>query len=308
LGFGPDLVWIKSRSSAYSHALFDIVRGATKQLSSDNTSAEATYVNSFTAFNSDGFSVGSDAIVNNSSSTFAAWNWDAGSSTVSNNDGSITTSLRASPSSGFSVVSWSGVNGSNGTIGHGLGVAPQFVILKNRGTADNWRVYHISVGATGFLQLASTGATVTSDEFQNTSPTSTVFYLRGNTWNAANNNYVAYCFAPVAGYSAFGSYTGNGSTDGPFVYTGHRSRFVLIKSAGSGDRWTIQDTSRSPYNASTDTLAPNLSNAELANAFNLDILSNGFKVRNTNSGHNTNGVTYIWASFAENPFQYARAR
>jgi len=228
---------------------------------------------------------------------------------ASNFAGSITSTVRANASAGFSIVSWTSTS-SSATIGHGLGVEPYLIITKGRSGDDNWVTYHKSAGATKYLYLNATNAATTYSGFwNNTAPTSTVFTTGTDAIFTTNGRTkIAYCFAPVAGYSAFGSYTGNGSPDGPFVYTGHRSKFILIKNANGGDRWTIQDTSRDPYNASTDTLAPNLSNAELTVAFDLDITSNGFKVRNTNSGHNSNGATYIWASFAESPFAYARAR
>jgi len=307
LGFSPDFVWIKGRSGATDHALYDAVRGATIDLVSNSTAAETTQTQGLTAFNSDGFSLGTLAKVNTNSATYAGWAWDAGTTTSSNGSGSITSQVRANASSGFSVVSWSGVNGANGTIGHGLGVAPQFAILKNRGTADNWRVYHVSVGATGFLQLASTGATVTSDEFQNTSPTSSVFYLRGNTWNAASNNYIGYFFAPVAGYSSGFSYTGNGSTDGVFVYLGLRAKLLLIKRTNATGNWYLWDTVRNTYNVVGEELYPNLSNAA-ATATDLDILSNGFKMRSTAADFNASGGTYIGFAWAEAPFAYSRAR
>ena len=316
--FGPGLVWIKNRDNVEQHYLADRVRGdgSNKYLRSNSTNAEGGVISGDCSitFNANGFTltdpdwtIGELYFQNR---TYAAWCWDAGSSTVTNTQGSITSSVRANATAGFSVVTWSGVAGANGTIGHGLGVAPQMAILKNRGTTDNWRVYHVSVGATGFLQLASTGATVTSDEFQNTSPTSTVFYLRGNTWNAASNNYVGYFFAPVVGYSSFGSYTGNGSsTDGPFVYTGFRPRWVMVKRTDSTASWQVFDAARNTYNALTSVLFPNTADAEASNSvYAFDFISNGFKVRSSQTQFNASGGTYIYVAFAESPFNYSRAR
>jgi hypothetical protein len=206
------------------------------------------------------------------------------------------------------VVTYTG-SGANSTIGHGLGVPPQFIITKNRSSsAFNWGVYHASAGNTVYGKLNLTDAFSSLPIWQDTTPTSTVFYV-GN-YNAANqgsDNYVAYCFAPVAGYSSFGSYTGNGSTDGPFVYTGFRPRWVMIKNASSSVNWVIQDTARSAKNIATEYLLADNSAAE-GNSDIMDITSNGFKQRNTFSSNNTSGNTYIYAAFAEHPFQYARAR
>jgi len=313
LNFDSDFLWIKRRDGTNSHQLTDSVRGLTKYLFSDATLAEENRADQVTATSSTGFSLGSNGAVNASAGSYVAWAWDAGTSTVSNGSGSITggAQIRANPSAGFSVATWTGDGINTATVGHGLGVAPAFYITKSRNNGGpGWGVYHSGIGPTQYLLLNSTGAAQTSTSpWNNTAPTSTVYSIGDASFsNVSGYTYVGYAFSPVSGYSSMGSYVGNGSSDGPFVYTGFRPRWVLIKSTGSDDRWTIQDTSRSSYNASTDTLAPNLSSAELANAFNLDINSNGFKVRSTNSGHNTSSVTYIYYAVAENPFQYARAR
>jgi hypothetical protein len=305
-GFNPDLVWVKSRSNSQDHYLFDAIRGGAGILRSNTTGAETTGT-TYLSFDTSGFS--SLNGLSSSGYTYAGWCWDAGSSTVTNTQGSISSQVRANASAGFSVVTYTGT-GANATVGHGLGVAPGMVIVKRRNTTGNWQVRHTSIAAASSIQLNLTDAAASATTvWDSTAPSSTVFSVGTDaTVNASGGTYVAYCFAPVTGYSSFGSYTGNGSADGPFVYTGFRPRWVMIKSTGSDDRWTIQDTSRSSYNTSTDTLAPNLSSAELANAFNLDINSNGFKVRSTNSGHNTSSVTYIYAAFAEHPFNFSRAR
>ena len=308
--FQPDLVWIKSRSSAYDHNVFDSVRGVYKQLVPNATYAENNYTTSLTAFNSNGFSVGSDIGTNNSGSTFVAWQWKAGGTAVSNTSGSITSSVSANTTSGFSVVTYTGT-GSAATVGHGLGVAPSMIIIKVRSRAgDDWGVYHQSLGNTGFLALNTTATNTTSNVFWNsTSPTSSVFSLGTNSnVNPSGQTLVAYCWSQIAGFSQFGSYTGNGSSDGPFVYLGFRPKFIMFQCATAGSNWTIVDTARSTYNVATLTLLPNDSRAENSYA-NYDFLSNGFKIRGSQvNEYNVSGQTYIYAAFAENPFKYANAR
>ena len=314
LNFSPDLVWLKNRSSSgYGHRLVDTVRGNTQFLMSHNAEAEAADVNGITAFNSDGFSVGNGGDFNVSSNAFVSWNWDAGTSTVTNTAGSITASLRANTSSGFSVVSFTGT-GANATIGHGglVNLANGMIIVKNRSSATNWRVYHSALGNTKVIFLSTTGTPDTSSVYwNNTSPTSTVFSAGSDDGiNGNGNAMVAYCFAPVSGYSSFGSYTGNGSSDGPFVYTGHKPRWLMIKCSSIGDayqHWHIFDTARSGYNVTSAVLQANTSTGEGSFAV-IDLLSNGFKIKYTDSFFNQSGSTWIFASFAENPFQYARAR
>jgi len=221
----------------------------------------------------------------------------------------LTSSVRANATAGFSIVTYTGT-GSNATVGHGLGVAPQFYVVKSRSTSgESWIVYHAGAGMKyGVLNATNTFDSNTSTIWNNTAASSTVFSLGNNT--AVNGNgttYVAYLFAPVVGYSSFGSYTGNGSADGPFVYTGFRPRWILFKRSNSTSNWAIMDAGRDPYNLSTDALFPDLSNAE-STGESLDILSNGFKLRMTASWANVSSGTFIYAAFAESPFQYARAR
>ena len=320
VGFQPDLVWIKDRGLAtvynYSHLLYDAVRGVGKELRSNATDAEADRgtgtTSPFRSFDSDGFTVGqnySSNEVDPTAEAFVAWNWNAGGSNATNTAGTITSTVRANTTSGFSIVTYTGNGSSGATIGHGLGVAPSMFIVKSRGTTDSWGVYHASLGNTKGLYLETTGAAVTSSAFwNNTSPTSTVFSVSNNSINnASSTNYVAYCFAPVAGYSAFGSYTGNGSADGPFVYTGFRPRFVLMKYTNTTSYWIIFDTARNTYNLVTAGLRPNDSAAENTNLFAIDVLSNGFKVRD-GGGLNGSGDTTIYAAFAEFPFKFSLAR
>jgi hypothetical protein len=306
LGFSPDLVWIKNRAAADSHKLTDTVRGATEELESDTTAAEATNADGLTQFNSDGFDLGDDDEYNTSAEAYVAWAWDAGSSTVTNTDGSISSQVRANASAGFSIVTYSGTLAAD-TVGHGLGVAPGMIIFKQRGSSiQDWRVYHSSVGAGKSARLNTTAAFATqTTDF--TAVSSTTFTL-GVSSATNEGSMIAYCFAPVAGYSSFGSYTGNGSADGPFVYTGFRPRWVMFKrtdSVSSGD-WVIYDSARDPYNVCQNYLLPNSSGAEAAFA-NVDYLSNGFKLKSTGS-INTSGGTWIYAAFAEHPFNFSRAR
>ena len=309
LAFSPDFVWYKSRVSAvFNHGLFDIVRGAQNFLASNSTAAELGSIAGVSAFNSDGFTLGSDAGGNTSTASMVAWAWDAGTSTVTNTAGSITSQVRANVSAGFSVVTYTAPSSGAWTTGHGLGVAPQFIITKSRSNAYSWGTYHVSIGNTGRLDLNTTNAVTTTQNaaWNNTSPTSTVFSV-GSDWAGSGITYVAYCFAPVVGYSSFGSYVGNGSSDGVFVYTGFRPRWIMLKRSDSTESWIIIDAVRDAYNLSANNLFPNLSIAEQGSA-SLDILSNGFKLRSTTTGGNVSGGTYIFAAFAESPFQYARAR
>jgi hypothetical protein len=309
LGFSPDLVWMKIRNKAYDHRLIDVVRGGNKTLYSSLTNAEATETDTITAFNSDGWTMGGNIGINESSSTFAAWTWDAGTTTVSNTQGSITSQCRTSVSSGFSIVTYTGNGTSGATVGHGLGVAPSLILVKCRSNAAGWLVYHSSLGATQYLALESTAAAASySGAWNNTAPTSTLFSVgNDNSVNTSARTYVAYCFAPVVGYSSFGSYVGNNNPNGPFIYTGFRPRFILIKNISEVKNWLIYDTARDSYNVGQSYLAPNLSNAEATITTSIDILSNGFKLRYDDGSFNGTG-TQIYAAFAESPFQYARAR
>ena len=302
LGFNPDLVWIKGRSGATDHALYDSVRGAEKRLESNNTDAEVTSDGGVTAFNSDGFSLGTLAQVNTNTSTYAAWCWDE------------------SVSAGFDIVTYTG-NGTNRTVAHSLNVAPSLIVVKQRtaASATNWAVWHSALANTEYLLLNSTAAKATGATYWNsTSPTSSTFSL-GTSADVNNNTgtYVAYLWSQIAGYSSFGSYTGNGSADGPMAFTGFRPRWVLIKSASvinGGGEWYLQDTARSTYNGETNKLYTNSSVAENSlvgetTTTNLvDFLSNGFKLRSTNLNTNQSATTYIYAAFAEHPFSLARAR
>ena len=311
VGFGPGLTWIKSRSASTDHALYDTVRGATKQLESNTATQETTESTGLTSFDSNGFTLGSLAQLNTSGATYVGWNWKGGGTAVTNTQGSITSQVSANPTAGFSIVTWAGVpvNSNSSTIGHGLGISPKFIIIRNRDMVDISYAYHTYGGNNNLFRLGTINAMTSSTSIWGTSnPTSTVFGIRNDAFtNATTQNLVAYCFAEIPGYSAFGSYTGNGSTDGPFVYTGFRPRFVLLKVTNTTGNWTILDTLREGYNVDNDPLYPNLNNAEDTTDL-LDILSNGFKLRTTDASVNGNTNTYIYAAFAENPFKYSLAR
>jgi hypothetical protein len=316
LGFSPDLVWGKARTINYFNTLQDTVRGAGKTILYSNSAAAENAFNQdwISSFTSDGFSMPS-GFYNESPQSYVAWAWDAGSSTVTNTQGSISSQVRANASAGFSVVTFTAQSSGGATIGHGLGVAPSFIIVKSRVAAYDWAIYHASLGNTKALIFTTAAANTSSAWWSNTSPTSSVFSLDAAYAGAGNS--VAYCFAPVAGYSAMGSWQNNGSNDGTFVYLGFRPKFILLKNTDNIERWYIMDSSRHTYNvppADATKLQPNLSDAEgtgLANTATIDFLSNGFKIRTTNtaSGEISFGTrNYIYAAFAEAPFQYARAR
>lgn len=306
----PDFIWIKRRSAIENHWLVDVVRGVTEGLSSNSTAATVTRTDQTTAFNSNGFALGVDVAgyTNISGQTYVAWQWKANGTGVSNTDGSITSTVSAGATQGFSVVTYTGT-GANATVGHGLGVAPVMVIVKCRSNAANWTVGSSYLTSWAyFLQLSSTVAqTLAAAEFNSTAPTSSVFSVGTDTdTNGSTRTYVAYVFAAVAGYSAFGSYTGNGSADGPFVYLGFRPRFVMVKRTDSTSDWYMWDTSRDTYNVVTATLLADTSGAETS-ATSIDDLSNGFKCRSATVVNVSTG-TYIYMAFAENPFKYALAR
>ena len=302
VGFQPEWTWIKCRSDARNHQAYDVVRGATKQIYPNLTNAEDTDVSSLTSFDSDGFSLGSAGAVNVSGQTLVAWNWLAGGTGVSNTQGSIASTVSANTTSGFSIVSYTGT-GSNATVGHGLGVAPKMVIVKNRNTTNGWEVYHASLGATKVILLNSTEAEQTSSSsWNNTSPTTLVFSVgRAAGTTGSGNPLIAYCFAEKKGFSKFGSYTGNGSTDGTFVYTGFKPAFVIIKRTNTTGEWGMFDNKRDSFNVATKELKANASDAEEVNGA-IDFLSNGFKLKATSAFMNASGSTYIYMCFAENPF------
>jgi hypothetical protein len=300
LNFSPDLVWIKNRAAADNYKLLDTVRGATEELESNTIDAEATNADGLTAFTSDGFSLGADDEYNTSSEAFVAWTWDAGTSTVTNTAGSITSSVRANASAGFSIVTYTGT-GSNGTVGHGLGVAPGLMFVRARSTISSWQTYHVSTGKDYALQLNNTNAaTNVTNYWGSTSPSSTVFgTLPGYDNNINGATTVAYCFAPVAEYSAMGSYVGNGSATGPVISgLGFQPYFVMIKASSTTGDWWMYDGARSPSNPRINKLKANTSDAEDTAGEDVDFQLDGFQIKTSDSGLNQNAATYIYAAFA----------
>ncbi|MEK9894819.1 MAG: hypothetical protein VW518_00150 [Burkholderiaceae bacterium] len=312
VGFQPDWVWVKNRSSAGQHVLTDVLRGTNKQLFSSLTNAEQTSSTGLTAFNADGFSLGANpsptGSMNSIPDSFVAWNWKANGAGVSNTDGTITSTVSANQTAGISIVTYSGNSTLGATVGHGLGVAPSMIIVKSRSGTTNWPVYHASIGNTKAIFLNLTNATDTDNYWNNTSPTSTVFSLNASTGlNSSGATYVALVFAAIPGFSAFGSYTSNGSTDGPFVYTGFRPAWILVKRTDDTGNWGIFDSTRNTFNSAGRILYPDLSNAEADSPPRVDFLSNGFKLR-TDGYPNNAATTLIYTAFAKNPFKYALAR
>ena len=314
-GFGhqPDLLWIKSRNITGNHRWTDSSRGVTNNIISNATDAEkgSSDAEDIDSFDTDGFTVTQASYddFNDASDTYVAWSWKAnGGTTSSNSDGSITSTVQANVDAGFSIVTYTGT-GANATVGHGLSKAPDFMVAKSRSATGNW--YSYQGDGTKTMLLNSTAAQFsTGDKWNNTDTTATVFSLGTEAnINGNGNNHIAYCFHSVEGYSKFGSYTGNGSTDGTFVYTGFRPAFLIYKKTSDTGNWGMLDNTRSTFNLTQAWVASNLSNAETnESARAVDFLSNGFKARGTNADLNTSGGTYIYMAFAENPFKYANAR
>ena len=300
VGFQPDWIWIKKRNSSASHRLVDSIRGVQKHLASDNTDADVTQ-NSVMSFDTDGFTVGDSAGTNGSSDTFASWNWLASGSTASNSDGSINSTVSVNTTAGFSIVSYTGT-GSAGTVGHGLGAVPKWYFVKRRDAgSSNWHVYHAGNAATQDIRLNLAEAAFTTDIWNDTAPTSTVFNVKTSIdVNASSGTYIAYCFAEKKGYSKFGSYTGNNNANGTFVYTGFKPAWIMIKcTSTSGQNWVIVDNKREGFNPDNDRLYADSTSTE-SDTDVIDLLSNGFKNRFT--GSTSNGAqTYIYMAFAEEP-------
>ena len=304
----PDLVWGKGRAVATPNALFDSVRGATKYLEADRNVAEATVANSLTSFDSDGFTLGADtSTVINYSQLMVAWCWKAGGSASSNTDGSITSSVSANTTAGFSIVKYTGAGvGTTTTIGHGLGGVPEMYIVKSLDSVGNWQTYHHKMSSapeTDYIQLDTTEAVADYTFWGDTAPTSTVFTVKdGNDVNESGEEFIAYCFRSIKGYSKFGSYTGGSD---PFVYLGFKPAFVMFKNASATENWRIVDNKRDVDNPVVQHLYPNLSAAEGSGAsYNdfVDFLSNGFKIRSGSGEIDGSGNTIIYMAFSEAPF------
>jgi len=306
VNFQPDFTWLKRRDQTSFHYLFDSIRGVQKRLSSNSDTTEATVSTSLTSFDSDGFTLGSEGDVNESGGTYASWNWLASNTTASNTDGSITSTVSANTTSGFSIVSYTGNGTAGATIGHGLGTAPGMIITKTRSTARNWRVYHKGLGATFGMILNDTS--IKDDDntaWNDTEPTSSVFSVGTSvTTNDNGATMIAYCFADVKGFSKFGSYTGNGNADGTFIYTGFAPQYVLLKRTDSADGWWIIDNKQAnPYpNPNVQLLVADTNGIDNSSVSPfIDILSNGFKLRSSWAGVNASGGSYIYMAFAEEP-------
>jgi len=300
IGFQPDWVWLKARSYFVDHLLVDSMRGTDKYLKSNGVDAEQTSGIILQSFDSDGFTLGNSDDVNRNSETYASWNWKANGSGSSNTAGSINSTVSVNTTSGFSIVKYTGTE-SLATVGHGLGMAPKMILIKDLSYTRDWAVYHQAMGNTYgiYLNLTNAQGGGNSDFWGSTSPTSTVFTI--NTRNENNNNgsnYIAYCFSDVQGFSKMGSYVGNGNADGPFIYTGFKPSFVMIKNASISTNWVMIDNKRPGFNSNNYFLSPNLYNAETTN-YGLEILSNGFKPLTNLSWINESGSNIIYMAFGQ---------
>ena len=303
LGFQPDLTWIKQRGGTTSHVFYDAVRGAYWTIQSNTTNSQ-TADDGLTAWNSGGWNMGNVSTTNGNGLSYVGWNWKAGGGQGSSNtDGSInTTYTSANTTTGFSISKYTGNASAGATIGHGLGSVPKMVIVKKTNGAKDWNVYHVGMGATKGMYLNLTNAEQTHGNWNNTTPTNTVFSIGSDDQvNGSGQTYITYCFAEKQGFSKFGSYVGNGNADGTFVYTGFKPKFILTKnSSASSTSWVLTDTSRSTYNVTSNALMADASTAEQAYTY-FDITSNGFKARNTSHWVNGSGNTIIYMAFAEEP-------
>ena len=309
--FKPDWIWAKNRSDDAGHIAFDSSRGVNKNLTVNSTDAEATVTTQVTAFNTDGFTMGSNNGANGSSDSLVAWQWKAngGTTTSVSASGAVNAGThQANTTAGFSIVTYTGEDNSGDTVTHGLGAVPHVIIVKNRTTGAHWAMYHhknTSAPETDRLLLSATNVTGDYDNYwSDTAPTSSVFTVGTNGDTGDADNYVAYCFTEVQGYSKFGSYTGNGNADGAFIYLGFKPAWLLVKQTDGADNWQLVDNKRDPINLVDAFLMPDTSSAENThdNNIQVDFLSNGFKCRNTNSVFNGSGNSYIYMAFAEHPF------
>ena len=294
----PDFLWLKGRSLAEGHTLQNSVSGVTKHLHSQNTDAEVTDTGIVTAFNSNGFSLADEGDVNGSGSTFVGWSWKASGSTASNSNGSITSSVSANTTAGFSIVSYTGT-GSNATVGHGLTSAPELIITKSRSTTGDWKVHTSAID--GSWDVGTLNSTAAFGNSSYTASTSSIFYVgSGAPTNASGVTYVSYLLHSVKAYSKCGSFVGNGSNDGVFCFLGFKPAMVIYKKSSGSENWFIHDNKRQGFNPDNELLFPDLSNAE-GTVNRIDLLSNGFKARTSDGGINGSGAKYIFMAFAESP-------
>jgi hypothetical protein len=309
VGFQPDFVWAKDRTNVVHHTLNDAVRGVNLDLFSSSTSVESNDHAGLTAFTADGYNLSSSTNHNVSGHTYVGWNWLAGNSTSTNTAGSVNSTVSVNTTAGFSIVSFAAQSGTY-TVGHGLNSPPEIILGKNRNISGGpWYSFTTAIdGGVDYLSLNTTAAAADAEGFGVTAPTSTVF-TGGSAFYYTTGNMITYCFHSVEGYSKIGKYTGNGSTDGPFVYTGFRPAFVITKRTNAASGWPMHDDKRSPYNVTEATLYANAADAEVnPSTEDIDFLSNGFKMRGTTIARNSSGSTYIYMAFAENPFKNALAR
>jgi len=299
INFQPDMTWFKHRSGTSEHNIYDAVRGATKRIIPNDNSAEGTQSNGLSAFGSDGFTVVDSNATNLNNGTYASWNWKANGAGSANTDGSINSTVSVNQTAGFSIVKWTGTQ-SLGTVGHGLNSVPKMIIIKNTSALENWIVYHNSLGNTKNLYLDATNAEHTrSDTFNNTSPTSSVFTVNTATGvNKTGSTMIAYCFAEKTGYSKIGSYVGNASDDGTFIFTGFKPAFVIIKCSTSVESWVLVDNKRLGYNPDNNVLKPDTSGVE-ATDNDVDLLSNGFKIIRNTGYVNASGNTFTYMAFGQ---------
>ena len=312
LEFQPDFAWVKRRDSGANHGIYDVVTGVTSYLRADQNNAQDSNLSHLSSFNSDGFTLGADTYQNTNSATYVAWNWKAGGSASSNGDGSTTSSVSANTTAGFSIVTYTGT-GSTTTIGHGLGVAPKVVMTKSRSASGDWAVLHMGGDPTAEnrIVLNDNGGYSSYQGYKlwnDTAPTSSVFTVREDTTtNASGVTYVAYCFSEVEGYIKFGRFNGNGSSDGRFIFLGFRPAWFVVKRTNASNNWRTFDAKRSTFNEVDKRLYLDTSGAESTGS-DIDFLSNGVKMRNSDNGMNASGGTYMYLAFAEFPFKYSRAR
>ena len=308
VGFAPDMVWVKSRSDAESHVLGDSAKGGNKYLIPNTAAVQGTLTNYLKSFDADGFTVGSGGFTGSSGSTYVGWNWKGGTTSGIPTNGSTTITPSAysfSATAGFSALEFSGNSTSGAKLAHGCGATPEFVLVKSLGSANNWSVYHKNSNAVPedyTLQLDTNAAAADNAGMWNDTAPDSVNLTLGND-NGVNGgyDYSAYCFAGVKGYSKFSSYIGNGNVDGSFIYTGFRPAIVIIKKVSGAGSWWLFDNKRIGYNSNNYRLFPDTTGAEVATAY-LDLVSNGFKIRNTDGDINFNGSTLIYAAWAESPF------
>ena len=302
IGFQSDMAWFKARSTTDSHFLTDSVRGITKYIRPSAPNAEETETTAITSLTSDGYVLSTAGNVNDNNVTYASWNWKAGGTASSNTNGSITSSVSANTTAGFSVVKYTGTGGTK-TIGHGLNSAPEMILQKNTNSTANWYSWHKGIPIANYIKLDQTTASSSSDSggngWNNTLPTNQVFSV-GNDGgvNASGNTHIAYCFHSVKGYSKVGSYVGNSNADGTFVYTGFKPAFVLLKSSTSVEEWVMFDNKRLGYNPDNNALIASSNSAE-ATDNDIDFLSNGFKLRRNTGYVNDNGETFIYMAFGQ---------